>query len=104
MTMTRTFIAIAVLAGSVAAAFAVGQISGTTAADASATRTYSLRVGDKVTVPAIRQTCSVFREGGAPELFCARLRSPHHQVTIFRDRIQVWKAGKPDSPAWSGRP
>ena len=104
MTVTRTFIATAVLAGSVGAAFFAGQSSGTTAAHASATRAYSLRVGDKVTVPAIRQTCSVFREGGAPELFCTRPRSPHHQVTIFRDRIQVWRAGNPDGPAWSGRP
>jgi hypothetical protein len=34
----------------------------------------------------------------------ARQRSAHHQVTIFRDRILVWKVGNPDRPAWSGRP
>ena len=104
MIVARRFIATALLAGSVGAAFVFGQLSGTHAAEASATRTYLLRVGDKVTIPAIRQTCSVFREGGAAELFCARQRSTHHQVTIFRDRILVWKVGNPDRPAWSGRP
>jgi hypothetical protein len=25
-------------------------------------------------------------------------------VTIFRDKILVWKVGNPDHAAWSGRP
>jgi hypothetical protein len=65
---------------------------------------HTLRVGDKPTVPAVNQRCAVYMEGGAPELYCARPRQPRHQVTIFRDRISIWKAGNPDQPAWSRKP
>ena len=74
------------------------------AAGASAAHRYTLRVGDRVTIPALGQRCAVYKEGGAPELFCARPSRPRHQVTLFRDRIQVWKVGNPDSPVWSGKP
>jgi hypothetical protein len=60
--------------------------------------------GDKVTIPAINQVCSVSTEGGAVDLFCARPRNAHHQVTIFGANILVWKVGNPDRPAWSGKP
>lgn len=49
---------------------------------------YTLRVGDKATIPAINQHCAVY-EGGAPELYCARPLHPRHQVTIFRDSILI---------------
>jgi hypothetical protein len=90
------------LAATAATGFSIGK--GTTAAGASAAHRYTLQVGDKVTIPAIGQRCAVFKEGGAPELLCARPRRPRNQVTLFRDRIQVWKAGNPDSPVWSGKP
>jgi hypothetical protein len=57
-----------------------------------------------VTIPSVGQRCAVYTEGGAPELLCARPRRPRHQVALFRDRIQVWKAGNPNSPVWSGKP
>ena len=84
--------------------FVIGQMTGARAAKASATHAYTLHLGDKVTIPTIRQVCSVSMEGGAAELFCARQRNTKHQVTIFRDNILVWKVGNPDRPAWSGKP
>ena len=96
-----------VLAAVVVAAaigFSIGRIATTPAAEASAAHRYTLRVGDKVTIPAVNERCAVYTEGGAPELYCARPRDPRHQVTIFRDRIQIWKVGNPDGPVWSGKP
>jgi hypothetical protein len=93
------FIAAAVVIG-----FSIGRITTAPAAEASTAQHYTLRVGDKVTVPAIRQLCAVYVGGGAPELLCARPRHARHQVAIFRDSILVWKAGDPDRPAWSGKP
>jgi hypothetical protein len=84
--------------------FVAGQMTGTGAAKASTARAYTLRIGDKVAIPAISQVCSVSTEGGAVDLFCARPRNAHHQVTIFRDNILVWKIGNPDRPAWTGKP
>jgi hypothetical protein len=94
------------LTASVAAAigFSIGKITIAPVAEASAPHRYTLRVGDKITIPAIGQLCDVYMEGGAPELFCARPRHARHHVTIFRDSIQVWKAGKPGAPVWSGKP
>jgi hypothetical protein len=57
-----------------------------------------------VTIPAVNQHCAVYKEAGAPELYCARPLRPHHQVAIFRDRIQVWRTGNPNAPTWSGKP
>jgi len=98
------FIASAVVAAAVGGSFVVGHVSATNAEQATAARSFTLRVGDRATVPAIGQRCTVFVEGGAAELFCARPSGGHHQVTFFRDSILVWKEGKPDSPVWSGRP
>jgi len=63
-----------------------------------------LSIGDRVLIPSVGQRCAVYVEGGAPELFCSRPRGAHHQVTFFRDSVQVWKAGNPDNPVWSGKP
>ena len=79
-------------------------MTGASPVEASPNRAYTLRVGDRVAIPAIKQVCTVSTEGGAVDLFCARPRSAHHEVTIFRDSILVWKVGNPDRPAWSGKP
>ena len=103
MRRSQRLIAAAAIAGTIGASFVIGQMRGTRVAEAAATRTYTLRSGDKIAVPAINQVCTVSGEGGKPDLFCARPRNAHHQVTIFRDTILVWKVGNPDRPAWSGK-
>ena len=95
------------LTASLAAAaigFSIGKTTMAPVAEASAAHRYTLRVGDKATISAVGQLCVVYLEGGAPELVCARPRHPRHQVTIFRNRIQVWKVGNPGAPVWSGKP
>jgi len=87
-----------------AAGFATGAMTGLQGAHASATRVYTLRAGDKVKIPTIKQVCELTAEGGAPDLLCERPSNAHHQVTIFRDTILVWTVGNPDHAAWSGRP
>jgi hypothetical protein len=74
MKVSRPRILVAVLAAATALGFGIGKITATPAAAASAAHRYTLRVGDKVTVPAVGQVCAVYTEGGAPELFCARPR------------------------------
>jgi hypothetical protein len=103
MTRNRILVGGLVLA-SVATGFLGGHMVHTSTAAASSTHTYTLRLGDKAVIPGIRQTCSVSTEGGATDLFCAKTHRPHHQVTIFRDNILVWKVGNPDHPAWHGAP
>jgi hypothetical protein len=100
----KRLVTTAALLVSLGGAFIVGQLTQMSAAEASATHLYTLRVGDKVAIPAINQVCSVSTEGGAVDLFCARPRNAHHQVTIFGDNILVWKVGNPDRPAWTGKP
>ena len=100
----KRFIATLALIGCVGASFVIGQMTSIRPAEASATRAYVLRLGDKVSVPAINQRCVVSTEGGATDLFCARPRNAHHQVAIFRNSILVWRVGNPDDPAWSGKP
>jgi hypothetical protein len=100
----RPLILALVLTATAAVGLSIGTVMTAPTAGASAAHRYTLRVGDKVTIPALGQRCAVYKEGGAPELFCARPSRPRHQVTLFRDRIQVWKVGNPDSPVWSGRP
>ena len=105
MKAPRLLLLSAVLAVTAAIGFSIGKVTTTaTAAEALAAHRYTLRIGDKVTVPAVGQLCAVYVEGGAPELFCSRPQHARHQVTIFRDSILVWKVGNPDRPAWSGKP
>ncbi len=94
----------AMLVAAAVIGFSIGKLASAPAAEASGKHRYKLRVGDNVTIPAVKQRCAVYTKGGAPELYCARPLHPRHQVTIFRDRIQVWRAGNPDAPAWSGKP
>jgi len=100
----RHLILAAVVVAAVAFGFTVGRIGTGPAAKASAAHRYTLRLGDRVTIPSVNQRCAVYTEGGAPELFCARPLHPRHQVTIFSDNILIWKVGNPDRPAWSGKP
>jgi hypothetical protein len=95
--------AAAAVAG-VGASLVVGQFMASRPATAATARSYTLRMGDKVTIPSINQVCTVSTEGGFPDLFCARPRHAQHQVVFFRDRILVWRTGNPDAPVWSGRP
>ena len=100
----RLLILAAALAASAAIGFGIAKITPAPAAKAAGPHRYTLRLGDRVTIPGVRQRCAVEAEGGAPELFCARPRHPRHEVTIFRDSILIWKVGNPDRPAWSGKP
>jgi hypothetical protein len=97
----RSLVLVAVLVAA-AIGFSIGKIATAPAAEAPAAHRYTLRVGDRVTIPAVNQRCAVYTEGGAPELYCARPRHARHQVTIFRDSILVWKVGNPDRPACRG--
>jgi hypothetical protein len=90
--------------GAVGAAFLGSQLTSARPANAAASHSYTLRMGDKVTIPSINKVCSVYMEGGAPDLFCTKQHGAHHQVVIFRDAILVWKVGNPDQPAWMGKP
>jgi hypothetical protein len=103
MNTSRRF-SLALLVAVAALGFVIGTATGLPRAHASAARIYTLRAGDKIKIPTIQQVCTLSAEGGAPDLFCERPKNAHHQVTIFRDTILVWKVGNPDHPAWSGRP
>ena len=100
----RRLVVAAAVVASAAVGFGIGKGVTAPSAEASSAHRYTLRVGDAVTIPAVSQRCAVYREGGSPELYCARPLRPRHQVTIFRDSILIWKAGNPDRPAWSGKP
>jgi len=104
VTTRRRLILAAALVVAAVIGFGVGKIVTAPAAKASAAHRYTLRVGDQVTIPAVKQRCAVYTEGGAPELYCARPLSPRHQVTIFGNSVLIWKVGNPDRPAWSGKP
>ena len=101
---TSPRVTLAILVAVATAAFAIGTTTGLPGAKASATRTYTLRAGDKVRIPTIQQVCTLSAEGGAPDLFCSRPSHARHEVTIFRDNILIWKVGNPDHAAWSGKP
>lgn len=64
----------------------------------------TLRVGDKVVVPTVGQTCKVEVEVDAPEFLCSRRLGWHHQVVFFSNQISVYKVGKPDKTVWFGSP
>jgi hypothetical protein len=76
----------------------------------------TLRLGDLVSVPAIKQACVVSHKHGVdsnggplhPNFSCgpwptAPQEKFHHQVVFYRNKILVWKIGKHD-PVWSGKP
>jgi hypothetical protein len=103
----RRLVLAAVLVAALAIGFGISKVATAPASEASAVaHRYTLRVGDKVSIPVINQRCVVYKEdrAPAPELFCARPLNPHHQVRIFRDRILIWKIGNSNHPVWSGKP
>jgi hypothetical protein len=100
----RRVLAVVLLAGAFAAGAVAANLIRTSPAEASPTHRYTLHLGDKVAIPAIRQVCAVEAEARKVNLFCQRQRRPRHQVTIFRNNILVWKVGNPEHPAWSGKP
>ena len=61
----RRRLVLAVVLVAAAIGFSIGKIATAPAAEASAAHRYTLRVGDKVTIPAINQRCAVYTEGGA---------------------------------------
>jgi hypothetical protein len=89
-------VGVGVLVGSV--------LTRTHAANASSTHHYTLRLGDKVSIPAIGQVCTLATEGTAKNLLCSKPRKARHQVVIFGNDIFVYKVGNPDRPAWAGKP
>lgn len=104
VTRSTRLILVAILVTMTGTAFFVGQLTGSQSASAAASHAYTLRAGDKVSIPIVNQVCTVSEEGGSPELFCVRAKNPRHQVVFFRGSILVWTNGKPDKPAWSGKP
>jgi hypothetical protein len=69
------------LTASLAAAanrFSIGMITMAPVAEASAAHRYTLRVGDRMTIPAVGQLCTVYMEGGAPDSFA---RGPGTRAT-----------------------
>jgi predicted lipoprotein len=60
-TRRRLVLAAALVAAAVIG-FSIGKIATAPAAGASAAHRYTLRVGDKVTIPALKQRCAVYTE------------------------------------------
>src|SRR4051794_33327395 len=104
MKALRRLIVPALLAAAAAVGFSAGRIVTAPVAEASAVHRHTLRLGDRMMIPAVGQVCAVYMEGGEREHFCARPRHARDQVAIFRDSILIWKVGDPDRPAWSGNP
>jgi hypothetical protein len=104
----RDLVPAAVLAAA-AVGFSIGKVATTPSAEASAAHRYTIRIGDTVTIPAVNQQCTVYRDNvdpryGGTQLYCARPDHARHQVRIFRSRILIWKVGNSNSPVWSGKP
>ena len=76
MNTQRRLVLAVVLVAAATIGISIGKISTAPAAQASAAHVYSLRVGDKVTIPAVDQHCAVFKEGGAPELLLRATAAP----------------------------
>jgi hypothetical protein len=106
----RRVLLLAAVVALIAVAFFGGYEVGAPTAS-SAHHAYTLRVGDLVTVPAIKQECDVEHEHGIdtlsgplhPLLVCGLFRGFHHQVDFYRNKILVRESYKPD-PVWSGKP
>jgi len=79
-----------------AAAFLIGRATATTTR-----HVWIGHQGDVLRVPASATRCTVSIEGSFPDLFCSRIPRGRYTVTFFNDRIQVWRNGHPDKPAFS---
>ena len=74
------------------------------AAQATATHHYTLRVGDKVSIPGLGQIC-VLEEPSRLNLVCEKRANARHQVQIFRSQMLVYKAvGDQEVSVWEGKP
>jgi hypothetical protein len=86
------------------AALLGGVLSRARAAEASAPHHYTLRVGDKVSIPGLGQIC-VLEEPSRLNLICERKTNAHHSVQIFSSEMIVWKGVRSGAVrVWSGRP
>ena len=71
-------------------------------AKASSTHHYTLRVGDKVSIPGLGQIC-VLEEPSRLNLTCEKRANARHQVQIFRSDMFIYKiSGGP--AVWAGKP
>jgi hypothetical protein len=86
------------LVGALVAAFLIGRATATTSR-----HIWVGHQGDVLRVPAAATRCVVSGEGGFPDLFCSRIPRGRYTVTFFTDRIQVWRNGHPEKPAFSAR-
>jgi len=73
-------------------------------AKASSAHVYTLRLGDKVSIPGVGQLCLVEKEATSLRLLCSHGVRARHQVAFFRNSILVYKVGNPDHAAWAGKP
>ena len=100
---TSRVLAAAVLLVAIAALFG-GVLNRTHAAEATATHHYTLRVGDKVSIPGLGEIC-VLEEPSRLNLVCEKRANAQHQVQIFRSDMLVYKAvGDTEVPVWEGKP
>jgi hypothetical protein len=90
---------VALLAGFLAGRFSVAG----PASAAPARHVWVGRQGDVLRVPAAATRCVVSVEGGAPDLFCARMPRGRYTVSFFKSGLDVWRNGNPDKPAFSAR-
>lgn len=69
------------------------------------THVYVGHQGDVFKVPATATRCVVSQEGGFTNIVCTHMPRGRHQVYFYKDRIQVWRSGKPgQGPIFSARP
>jgi hypothetical protein len=100
---TSRVLAAAVLLVAVAALFG-GVLNRAHVAEATASHHYTLRVGDKVSIPGLGQIC-VLEEPSRLNLICEKKAHAHHQVQIFRSEMLVYKFGGGTAVrVWEGKP
>src|SRR3954452_25216690 len=100
---TSRVLAAAVPLVAIAALFG-GVLNRVHAAQATATHHYTLRVGDKVSIPGLGQICFL-EDRSRLNLVCEKRANPRHQVQIFRSLMLVYKtAGDQEVPVWEGKP
>jgi hypothetical protein len=89
------FLALVVAAG---VGLLLGRATSPEASSPPATRTFTVRQGDVVSVPRLGVHCQASQEGGAPNLFCEYFPSGAHQVVFYDDGAYVYQIGYPDYP------
>ena len=104
----KSVAAFAVLVAGTVGAFAVYTFGWHHATDSGPPRTYTVRQGDAIVVPAASTRCEASTEGGVPNLFCTRIQAGRHQVIFYRDSVLVWDLrlgpdGPPESFPWAAK-